>query len=105
MSTEPVPNPHASAEEVEAARHDRKHANVLYHDWEAGSYDDRSSIPYDERCITYPPYPFPHATVAPPPPSHPPSRPDHSPGLCTDTHLTAAPAGAAVFGHAGELRP
>ena len=53
MSTEPVPNPHASAEEVEAARHDRKLANVLYHDWEAGSYDDKWSISYDERCITY----------------------------------------------------
>ena len=34
---DPAPNPHATAEEVEAARHDRKLANVLYHDWEAGS--------------------------------------------------------------------
>ncbi len=53
MSTDPAPSPHATAEEVEAARHDRKLANVLYHDWEAGSYDDKWSISYDERCITY----------------------------------------------------
>jgi len=53
MSTDPVPHPHATAEEVEAARHDQKLANVLYHDWEAGSYDDKWSISYDERCITY----------------------------------------------------
>ena len=53
MSTDPVPQPHATAEQVEAARHDRKLANVLYHDWEAGSYDDKWSISYDERCITY----------------------------------------------------
>jgi SAM-dependent methyltransferase len=53
MSTDPAPRPHATAEEVEAARHDRKLANVLYHDWEAGSYDDKWSISYDERCITY----------------------------------------------------
>ncbi len=55
MSTEgdPAPNPHATAEEVEAARHDRKLANVLYHDWESQSYDDKWSISYDERCIDY----------------------------------------------------
>src|SRR6201746_522341 len=53
VSTDPQPNPHATAEQVEAARHDRKLANVLYHDWEAGSYDDKWSISYDERCIDY----------------------------------------------------
>jgi ubiquinone/menaquinone biosynthesis C-methylase UbiE len=53
MSSDPSPNPHATAEEVEAARHDRKLANVLYHDWESQSYDDKWSISYDERCITY----------------------------------------------------
>jgi ubiquinone/menaquinone biosynthesis C-methylase UbiE len=53
MSTDPAPNPHATAEQVAAARHDRKLANVLYHDWEAGSYDEKWSISYDERCITY----------------------------------------------------
>lgn len=50
---DPAPHPHATAAEVEAARHDRKLANVLYHDWEAGSYDDKWSISYDERCISY----------------------------------------------------
>lgn len=53
MSTDPAPNPHATTEQVAAAQHDRKLANVLYHDWEAGSYDDKWSISYDERCITY----------------------------------------------------
>ncbi|WP_433289144.1 class I SAM-dependent methyltransferase [Pseudonocardia sp. CA-142604] len=53
MSTDPAPNPHATADEVAAALHDRKLANVLYHDWEAGSYDEKWSISYDERCITY----------------------------------------------------
>jgi ubiquinone/menaquinone biosynthesis C-methylase UbiE len=48
-----VPNPRASAEEVEAARSDPKLANVLYHDWEADSYDEKWSISYDERCIDY----------------------------------------------------
>jgi SAM-dependent methyltransferase len=54
MSTpDPAPNPHATAEQVAAARHDRKLANVLYHDWEAGTYDEKWSISYDERCIDY----------------------------------------------------
>lgn len=47
------PNPHASADEVSAAYSDPKLANVLYHDWEAGTYDEKWSISYDERCITY----------------------------------------------------
>jgi hypothetical protein len=34
-----TPDPNASAEEVQAAFSDPKLANVLYHDWEAGSYD------------------------------------------------------------------
>ena len=56
-----MPRPHATAEEVAAARHDRKLANVLYHDWEAASYDDKWSISYDERCITYAADRFRHA--------------------------------------------
>jgi ubiquinone/menaquinone biosynthesis C-methylase UbiE len=48
-----VPNPHATAEQVEAARHDSKLAQVLYHDWEAESYDDKWSISYDQRCVDY----------------------------------------------------
>ena len=46
-------NPHAIAEQVEAAWHDPKLANVLYHDWEASSYDEKWSISFDERCIDY----------------------------------------------------
>src|SRR5689334_7592189 len=49
----PVPNPHATAEQVEAARHDSKLAQVLYHDWEAESYDEKWSISYDKRCVDY----------------------------------------------------
>lgn len=43
----------ASAEQVEAAWHDPKLANVLYHDWEAGTYDEKWSISFDQRCIDY----------------------------------------------------
>lgn len=52
-SSDPAPNPHATAEEVEAARHDSKLAQVLYHDWEAENYDEKWSISYDQRCIDY----------------------------------------------------
>jgi SAM-dependent methyltransferase len=48
-----LPNPHATAEEVAAAWSDPKLANVLYHDWEAGTYDEKWSISFDERCIDY----------------------------------------------------
>jgi len=48
-----VTNPHATAEQVEAAWHDPKLANVLYHDWEASNYDEKWSISFDERCIDY----------------------------------------------------
>ncbi|MBP2338683.1 ubiquinone/menaquinone biosynthesis C-methylase UbiE [Saccharothrix coeruleofusca] len=53
MESDPKPHPHATAEEVQAAYADPKLANVLYHDWEAGTYDEKWSISYDERCITY----------------------------------------------------
>ncbi len=46
-------NPHASAEQVKAAWKDAKLATVLYHDWEAGTYDDKWSISFDQRCIDY----------------------------------------------------
>ncbi|MGH3958565.1 class I SAM-dependent methyltransferase [Mycobacterium sp.] len=52
-STDPAPQPHATAEQVAAARHDRKLAQVLYHDCEAESYDDKWSISYDKRCVDY----------------------------------------------------
>ncbi|HEX2297246.1 MAG TPA: class I SAM-dependent methyltransferase [Pseudonocardiaceae bacterium] len=48
-----APTPRATAEQVEAARGDPKLANVLYHDWEAASYDEKWSISYDQRCIDY----------------------------------------------------
>jgi ubiquinone/menaquinone biosynthesis C-methylase UbiE len=51
--TDPAPHPHATAEEVQAAFGDPKLANLLYHDWEAGTYDEKWSISYDERCISY----------------------------------------------------
>ena len=50
---DPAPHPHATAEEVEAALKDTKLAQVLYHDWEAETYDEKWSISYDERCIDY----------------------------------------------------
>lgn len=43
----------ATAEQVEAAWHDTKLAQVLYHDWEARTYDEKWSISFDERCIAY----------------------------------------------------
>ena len=43
----------ASAEDVEKAWHDTKLAQVLYHDWEAQTYDEKWSISFDERCISY----------------------------------------------------
>ncbi|MBE7187185.1 class I SAM-dependent methyltransferase [Jatrophihabitans endophyticus] len=48
-----APHPHATADEVEAAWSDPKLANVLYHDWEAGTYDEKWSISFDQRCIDY----------------------------------------------------
>jgi ubiquinone/menaquinone biosynthesis C-methylase UbiE len=43
----------ASAAEVRRAHEDNKLAQVLYHDWEAQTYDDKWSISFDERCIAY----------------------------------------------------
>src|SRR5690606_37796874 len=51
--TDPAPNPHATAEQVAAALEGTKLAQVLYHDWEAETYDEKWSISYDERCIDY----------------------------------------------------
>lgn len=42
-----------SVADVKAALADPKLANVIYHDWEASSYDAKWSISYDERCIDY----------------------------------------------------
>jgi SAM-dependent methyltransferase len=53
MTVSATPNPHASAAAVEAAWSDPKLANVLYHDWEATTYDEKWSISFDARCIDY----------------------------------------------------
>lgn len=42
-----------TAEQIQQAWDDPKLANLLYHDWEADSYDDKWSISFDQRCITY----------------------------------------------------
>ena len=42
----------ASAAEVEQAWADNKLAQVLYHDWEAQTYDEKWSISFDDRCTT-----------------------------------------------------
>jgi SAM-dependent methyltransferase len=42
-----------SQAEVDAARDDPKLANVLYHDWESVTYDEKWSISFDERCTTF----------------------------------------------------
>ncbi len=48
----------ASPEQVEAAfvqagQGDPKQANILYHDWEAATYETKWSISYDQRCVDY----------------------------------------------------
>jgi len=43
----------ATEEQIAAAWDDPKLANVLYHDWEAGTYDEKWSISFDQRCIDY----------------------------------------------------
>ena len=45
--------PPATAADVQEAWADTKLAQVLYHDWEAASYDEKWSISYDERCQSY----------------------------------------------------
>lgn len=49
---------------IDPAAIDVKTANVLYHDYEASTYDDRWGISFDERCIAYAKEKF--AKVAPP---------------------------------------
>jgi ubiquinone/menaquinone biosynthesis C-methylase UbiE len=49
----PPPRPNASADDVARARTDNALAQVLYHDWEAQTYDEKWSISFDQRCIDY----------------------------------------------------
>ncbi len=55
----------ATPEQIKQAFDDPKLANVIYHDWEAGTYDDKWSISFDDRCIGYAKDRFTH--VAGPP--------------------------------------
>ncbi|MCF8538760.1 MAG: methyltransferase domain-containing protein [Candidatus Nanopelagicales bacterium] len=43
----------ATDQEIDAAWGDRKLANIVYHDWEAETYDSKWSISYDQRCVDY----------------------------------------------------
>jgi ubiquinone/menaquinone biosynthesis C-methylase UbiE len=52
VTAEPVTTS-ATAEQIAAAWDDPRLANVLYHDWEASTYDEKWSISFDERCIAY----------------------------------------------------
>jgi ubiquinone/menaquinone biosynthesis C-methylase UbiE len=40
-------------DDVETSQMDMKQKQSAYHDWEAGNYDEKFSISYDERCIEY----------------------------------------------------
>lgn len=42
----------ASEADVERARSDNNLAQVLYHDWEAQTYDEKWSISFDDRCTS-----------------------------------------------------
>ncbi|MGF2945591.1 class I SAM-dependent methyltransferase [Mycobacterium sp. Lab-001] len=53
VTAAPVTASPVTAEQVEAARNDSKLAQVLYHDWEAETYDEKWSISYDQRCVDY----------------------------------------------------
>lgn len=41
-----------SASDIERAWEDNKLAQVLYHDWEAQTYDEKWAISFDERCTS-----------------------------------------------------
>ena len=42
-----------SEQRIAEAWRDPKLANIVYHDWEASTYDEKWSISYDQRCIDY----------------------------------------------------
>jgi ubiquinone/menaquinone biosynthesis C-methylase UbiE len=48
-----TPSAEPTAADIERAWSDPKLANVIYHDWEAETYDEKWSISFDERCIDY----------------------------------------------------
>ncbi|HUG85572.1 MAG TPA: class I SAM-dependent methyltransferase [Euzebya sp.] len=45
--------PPGAASPVDPTHVDPKRANIVYHDWEAVTYDDKWSISFDQRCIDY----------------------------------------------------
>ena len=51
--TAPSPSPWRPPRRSRRAYDDNKLAQVLYHDWEAQTYDEKWSISFDERCIDY----------------------------------------------------
>jgi ubiquinone/menaquinone biosynthesis C-methylase UbiE len=53
VTSQPGAREAATAAQVAAAYEDNKLAQVLYHDWEAQTYDDKWSISFDERCVDY----------------------------------------------------
>lgn len=50
-----------SQEQFDLAKGDPKLANIVYHDWESESYDQKWSISYDQRCVDYARNCFDHA--------------------------------------------
>ena len=54
-------DPDVSAEMMAQAWNDPRMANLLYHDWEASTYDPKWSIRYDERVVKYAKDRFVHA--------------------------------------------
>ena len=50
-----------SQDQFDLAKADPKLANIVYHDWESESYDQKWSISYDQRCVDYARNCFDHA--------------------------------------------
>ena len=50
---QPDQRPEARLDQVAAAFDDPRLAQVVYHDWESATYDDKWSISFDDRCISF----------------------------------------------------
>lgn len=53
LANDSLENEPATNASIDQAWGDPKLANILYHNWEAETYDDKWSISYDQRCIDY----------------------------------------------------
>jgi ubiquinone/menaquinone biosynthesis C-methylase UbiE len=53
VAVDPAASGADPADPVAAAFADPRLAQVVYHDWESGTYDDKWSISFDERCIAF----------------------------------------------------